>query len=150
MINDSKIKQSASQMMSLCRKFGLIIGDKTPENEPHWHIFLILLRICSIACAPSCTHDLVPYLRICVEEYLLMFHQLYPVIPKQHYMLHYAPQIERFGPLIHSWTMRQESKLSFVKECHALVKCCKNGGTKAPVLALSSNAIKSTRAYSST
>ena len=116
--NDSKIKQSASQMMSLCREFALIIGDKIPENEPHWHIFLILLRICSIAIAPSCTHDLVAYLRICVEEYLLMFHQLYPnetVIPKQHYMLHYASQIERFGPLIHSWTMRQESKLSFVK-----------------------------------
>ena len=30
-------------------------------------------------------------------------------------MLHYPTQIERLGPLIQSWTMRQESKLSFVK-----------------------------------
>ena len=32
-----------------------------------------------------------------------------------HYMLHYVSQIERYGPLIHSWTMRHEAKLSFVK-----------------------------------
>ena len=30
-------------------------------------------------------------------------------------MVHYPSQMERFGPLIHSWTMRQEAKLSFVK-----------------------------------
>ena len=105
-------------MMSLCHHFALLIGDKIPESEPHWHIFLILLRICSIANAPLCTHDLMAYLGILVEEYLRMFRELYPsktIIPKQHYMLHYSSQMERFGPLIHSWTMRQESKLSFVK-----------------------------------
>ena len=68
--NDSKIRQSASQMMALCREFALIIGDKIPESEPHWHIFLILLRISSIAIAPSCTHDLMAYLRICVLKYV--------------------------------------------------------------------------------
>lgn len=116
--SDSKVKQSASQMMALCREFALIIGDKIPENDSHWQLFLILLRICSIAVVPSCTHDLMAYLRICVEEYLRTFRELYPsktIIPKQHYMLHYASQMEKFGPLIHSWTMRQESKLSFVK-----------------------------------
>ena len=115
---DSKIKQSASQMMALCREFALIIGDKVPEGEPHWCIFLTLFRICSIAVAPVCTHDLMAYLRICVEDYLCMFRELYPcetIIPKQHYMIHYATQMEKFGPLIHSWTMRQESKLRFVK-----------------------------------
>ena len=109
--NDSKVKQSASQMMTLCREFTLIIGDKVPESEPHWRLFLM---ICSIAVTPLCTHDLMAYLRICVEEYLRMFSELYPsktIIPKQHYMLNYASQMEKFGPLIHSWTMRQESKL---------------------------------------
>ena len=32
-------------------------------------------------------------------------------------MIHYPSQIEKFGPLIQSWTMRQESKLSFIKRC---------------------------------
>ena len=46
------------------------------------------------------------------------FQQLYPeetMIPKQHYMVHYPSQIQRLGPLIQSWNMRQESKLNFVK-----------------------------------
>ena len=30
-------------------------------------------------------------------------------------MVHYASQMKKFGPLINSWTMRQESKLSFFK-----------------------------------
>lgn len=33
-----------------------------------------------------------------------------------HYLVHYPSQIESFGPLIHSWTMRHEAKLSFIKQ----------------------------------
>jgi len=32
-----------------------------------------------------------------------------------HYVLHYPSQIERYGPLIYSWMMRHEAKLSFMK-----------------------------------
>ena len=114
----TRVKQSASQMMALCHEFGLLIGDKIPENDPHWLLFLILLRICSIAVAPTSSPDLIAYLFITIEEYLRMFCEIYPatkLIPKQHYMVHYPSQIEKFGPLLHSWTMRQESKLSFIK-----------------------------------
>ena len=34
---------------------------------------------------------------------------------KMHHMVHYPSQIERFGPLLHSWTMRHGAKLSFIK-----------------------------------
>ena len=115
---ESKVKQSASQMMALCREFPLLIADKIPESDPHWQVFLLLLKICSIAIAPTCTYDLIAYLRIIIDEYLSTFCRLYPhktLIPKQHYMIHYPSQMEKFGPLINSWTMRQESKLSFVK-----------------------------------
>ena len=37
------------------------------------------------------------------------------MISKQHYMVHYPSQISRLGPLIQSWNIRQEAKLSFVK-----------------------------------
>ena len=49
--------------------------------------------------------------------------EVYPhakLIPKHHYMVHYPSQIERLGPLISSWTMRQEAKLSFVKRVSRL------------------------------
>ena len=32
-----------------------------------------------------------------------------------HYLVHYASQVKRLEPLIHSWTMRHEAKLSFKK-----------------------------------
>lgn len=113
-----RIRQSASQMLALCFNFPLIIGDKVPEGDKNWLSFLLLLRICSIAVSTTCTYDTIAYLRLLIEEKLTDFKQLYPefrIIPKFHYMVHYPSQIEMFGPLIHSWTMRQESKLSFVK-----------------------------------
>ena len=64
------------------------------------------------------SHDTISFLRVLIEEKLDLFKKLYPessMIPKQHYMVHYPSQISRLGPLIQSWNMRQESKLSFVK-----------------------------------
>ena len=114
-----KLRQSASQMMALSRYFPLLIGDKIPLEDEHWCSFLLLLKICSIFLTPVCTPDTIPFLRILIEEKLSTFKELYPgskLIPKHHYMIHYPTQIEQFGPLVHSWTMRQESKLSFVKQ----------------------------------
>ena len=114
----TKTRQSASQMISLCLSFPLLVGDLIPLEDEHWTSFLQLLRICKIALSPVCTLDTAMYLRVLIEEKISTFPQLYPqsnVIPKFHYMIHYASQIETFGPLIHSWTMRQEAKLSFFK-----------------------------------
>ena len=116
---DSKIRQSASQMMELCQALPLLIADKIPLNDSHWDSFLLLLRICSIAKSPICTPDTIVYLRLLIQEKLESFKKLYSntkLLPKHHYMLHYPSQIQRLGPLIQSWTMRQESKLSFIKQ----------------------------------
>ena len=78
----------------------------------------LLIKICTIALSPVCTYDTISFLRVLIEEKLELFKKLYPVnsmIPKQHYMVHYPSQISRLGPLIQSWNMRQESKLSFIK-----------------------------------
>jgi hypothetical protein len=116
--NTSKFRQSASQMIALCFNLPLLVGDRVPENDEYWLSFLLLLRICEIAISPISTPDTVAYLKLLVEEKLMVFKQLYPqsnITPKFHYMIHYPTQIENFGPLITSWTMRHESKLSFVK-----------------------------------
>ena len=115
---DKKFRQSAAQTISLTRNLPLLIADKIPEDDPNWVSFLLLIRICQIALSPVLSRDTVPYLRILVEEKLTALTKLYPgssIKPKMHYMLHYGSQIERYGPLIHSWTMRHEAKLSFVK-----------------------------------
>ena len=64
------------------------------------------------------SYDTIAYLGILIQEYLTLFQTLYPATtlkPKHHYMIHYPSEISMFGPLIYSWTMRQESKLSFAK-----------------------------------
>ena len=116
--NNSKFRQSASQMIALCFSLPLLVGDRIPEDDENWLSFLLLLRICEIALSPICTSDTIVYLKLLVEEKLSMFKQLYPqsnVTPKFHYMVHYASQVQNFGPLISSWTMRHESKLGFIK-----------------------------------
>ena len=121
--NDAKIRQSASQMMSLSQQLPLIIADKIPEDDSHWKSFLLLLRICQISNSPVCSKDTIVYLRVLIEEKLRTFKELYPhekLLPKHHYMIHYPDQMERLGPLIQCWTMRQEAKLSFVKKISRL------------------------------
>ena len=66
-----KIRQSASQMMALCRYFPLLIADKIPEDDEHWVSYLLLLRICDVALTPVCTQDTIPYLAQLIEERLL-------------------------------------------------------------------------------
>lgn len=132
----NKLRQSASQMMTLCQMLPLIIADKIPEDDENWHSFLVLLKICSIAVTPVCTYDTISYLKVLIEENLTLFRKLYPshnLIPKQHYMVHYPAQIGKFGPLIHCWTMRQESKLRFLKiasRCSNYKNICKSVSKK--------------------
>lgn len=52
-------------------------------------------------------------MKVLIEEYVEMRQQLFPhanLRPKHHYLLHYADLTLQFGPLIHTWTMRFESK----------------------------------------
>ena len=115
---EKKFRQSAGQIITLVRNIPLLIADKIPDGDETWTSFLLLIRICQIALSPIHSQDTGPYLRILVEEKLSLLHKLYPtstIKPKMHYMVHYASQIERHGPLIHSWTMRHEGKLCFMK-----------------------------------
>ena len=110
--------QSAAQMFSIVRNLPLLIADKIPESDDKWYSILLLIKICPVALSPVVTPDTVPYLKVLIEEKLYLLHSLYPestLKPKMHYLIHLPSQIERHGPLIHSWTMRHEAKLSFIK-----------------------------------
>ena len=113
-----KFSQSAAQMITLVKNLSLLIGDKIPENDKNWYSVLLLIKICQIALSPVHSNDTIPYLNILVEEKLELLQTLYPdstMKPKMRYMVHYPSQIQRHGPLVHSWTMRHEAKLSFIK-----------------------------------
>lgn len=48
---DQKIRQSASKMWLLAVVLPLLVGDLVPDDCEEWNLFLLLLRICSIACS---------------------------------------------------------------------------------------------------
>ena len=73
-----KIRQSASQMMTLIKELSLLIADKIPHDDQHWYSFLVLLKICSIAVSPLCLPDTVAYLRVLIEENLPCFNSYTP------------------------------------------------------------------------
>ena len=114
---NKKFSQSAAQMITLVRNLPMLIADKIPEGDTNWYSMLTLIKICQVALSPLHSFDTVPYLRVLVEEKLHLYSRLYPTSNmklKMHHMVHYPSQIERFGPLLHSWTMRHEAKLSFI------------------------------------
>jgi hypothetical protein len=76
----------------------LLIGDLIPEDDSHWQNFLLLLQIEEILLSPTTSPELAAYLAVLIGEYLESFSDLYtrPIIPKQHYMLHYPRQIVRY------------------------------------------------------
>ena len=55
-----------------------IIGDKIPYDDKRWISVLILIKICKIALAPTCTKDMICYLRLQIEQKLTSFKILYP------------------------------------------------------------------------
>ena len=48
LLQESKLRQTASQMWLLARIFPLLVGDLVPKDSPHWHCFLKLLKICDM------------------------------------------------------------------------------------------------------
>ena len=115
---EGKIRQTASQMWLFASVLPFFIADLVPFDDPHWNCFLLLLKICNICTSWQISYEMVDYLRVLINEHHTSFKALYPnttIIPKMHYMVHYPSQILAFGPLVNSWTMRYEAKLSVVK-----------------------------------
>ena len=120
---DKKMHLSASQTILLCRILPFLIGDKVPEDDELWHCFLLLLKIIDLVVSPHISIDNCGLLKVLIEEHHFVFKSVYPnssIIPKMHFMTHYPEQILSLGPMVCSWTMRQEAKLSFFKRASHL------------------------------
>lgn len=117
-VDDSRLRQTASQMWLLARVLPLLVGDLVPREDLNWKCFLKLLKICELCTAPVLSEDSAAYLELLIEEHHSQFKSLYKdisIIPKMHFMIHFPQQILDYGPLIHTWTMRHEAKLRIIK-----------------------------------
>ena len=84
-------------MWCLSRFLPLLIGDLVPVENSRWKNFILLLQIKEIVFAPKTYVQLAAHLDVLVGDYLEGFTELNerPIIPKQHYMVHYPRQIVR-------------------------------------------------------
>ena len=121
--DESKLRQTASQMWLLTTIFPILVGDLIPRDNRKWNCFLKLARICERCVAPVLSADSAAYLEILIEEHHQQFRDLYPdesITPKMHFMVHFPQQILKYGPLVHTWTMRHEAKLRVIKRAARL------------------------------
>ena len=75
-----------------------MIGNRVPEDDNKWDLFLDLLTILDYVFAPSTNLDIVAYVRLLIGNHFTRFRELYPdcsIIPKQHYMIHIPVWMER-------------------------------------------------------
>lgn len=113
------LRSTASQMLVLIRNLPFLIGDKIDEDDQHWKCFLLLRKIVDIVLCPKVCSGFSAILKLLIIEHHSLYVSLYGssnYIPKFHLITHYPEQILSTGPIVTSWTMRQEGKLNFFKK----------------------------------
>lgn len=122
--SEGAIRQTASQMWCLIQALPFLVGDRVDRSNEYWHLFILLREICSIIFAPVVTTGLAVFLKQVIIDHHLLFKKLYSrnLIPKHHFMTHYARLICSFGPISQLWCMRFEGKHNPFKR-HAHVVC---------------------------
>ena len=79
-------------MWTLARNLPAMIGDLIPEGDRYWETFLTLLEILDICMAPVTSEELTWHLSLLIHGHHESYKEIYPekpLLPKQHYMIHY-------------------------------------------------------------
>jgi hypothetical protein len=111
-------------MWCLGRILPLIIGEWVPEDDRHYHTFLVLRSILDITIAPVISKEKAMHLRELIDEDHQCFKLCYPessVIPKMHYIVHLPQWILRCGPIVRFWTMRFEARHKLLKKLSSAI-----------------------------
>ncbi|CAF4094505.1 unnamed protein product [Rotaria magnacalcarata] len=116
-LNKGKIVGTASQKMCLFKLFPIIfheIIDLLDTKE----IYICLREIISLVYASPFRKSWLSYLHSLTVRFQCLIVHMLPnvIIPKVHFITHYAKQIEMYGPSIRHWCMRFESKHQMFKQ----------------------------------
>lgn len=111
--NSHTLSQKAMQIWLLVRALPFILSDKVDFENEYMDLILHALRIMEIVFAPKIPNSLLPYLNSLIEDFIQLFHRLFPdvnLINKHHHLQHYVECIRWAGPLIYYWCMRFEAQ----------------------------------------
>ncbi|XP_075150892.1 uncharacterized protein LOC142225001 [Haematobia irritans] len=100
-LKKSKIKMSASEMLTFIRNFSLLVGDKVPENSKEWKLYLYLREIIDCCFSESVHVELYKYLKYVIERHNFLYAHISnnKLTPKFHFLLHYPYIMSKIGPL---------------------------------------------------
>lgn len=77
-----------------------------------------LKEVVELSLCSEFTEESIQYLQSKIQDHREMQKEAFPdfkIRPKQQYIEHYPDLVRHFGPLVHLWTMRFESKHRFFK-----------------------------------
>lgn len=124
------IRMSASEMWCFLRNITLLIGHRVPREQEHWILLLKLLDICDIVFAPAITENMCNFLVHLVQEHHVHLKELLGsekrLLPKHHFMVHYAMCMRNSGPPVRYWSMRFEARHQVFKDLAKSTHCFKN------------------------
>ena len=109
---------SASQKLQLFLLLPQIVGKYFGENDPTWHVYLLLRRATDIIFSHVVRKSSLSYLSGLINEFLSQFVAVFGVqelTPKHHYLTHYPRLMQMYGPLRGLWCMRYEAKHQYFK-----------------------------------
>ena len=88
-------------MWCLALYLPFIIGDKIPEEDEMWHLFL-KREIMAMCFSPAISKDQLAYFQILIEGHHKKFCRIYSacsIIPKMHYMIHMPSVMLKWVPV---------------------------------------------------
>lgn len=123
-LNNATLRMSAAEMLNFVRFFGVIMGDKIPENDKHWEIYMTLRKILDILLSPQIIREDAKILKSLVEKFNTLYRKYYGDLkPKFHLLTHYATILLNNGPVVNFWAMRFESNHCPIKNITLSTSC---------------------------
>jgi len=125
----TSLNQKASQTLCLTVILPFVVGDKVPESDDMWRLYLLLRDIVDVVFADTCTVGDSVYLKYKIDDHHCLFRSLFPdrhLLPKHHMLIHYPQVMRKMGPLSKCSSMRFEAKHFESKRLCGIVCCFKD------------------------
>lgn len=107
-----KWKMSSIEALNYIRYFSCLVSHKVPDDDEHWHLYILLKRVLDFAMTDSVNTTVCNQLQCAVEKFNALYLKLSSASlkPKFHHLIHYSRIMQKLGPLRNLWCMRFESK----------------------------------------
>lgn len=116
-LQKEKLKMSASECLCFIRYFGLLVGDRVPEDDPVWAIYIKLREIVDYVTSPRLVRGYYATFERLTADFLEMYKDEFKedFTFKLHNLIHVLRVMKNNGFLVLFWSMRYESKHRHLK-----------------------------------